>query len=77
LHELREIQKLDTELQVNLNNYDISKKLREKVDQYIKKSLVRASSLALIERDIKATHNHSKAKTKRDKLNESVAQKKK
>jgi len=37
---------------------------------------VRASSLALIERDIEATHNHSKAKTKRDKLDESVAQKK-
>jgi len=38
---------------------------------------VRASSLALIERDIEATHNHSKAKAKRNKLNESVAQKKK
>ncbi len=74
-HESREIQKLDTELQNNLNDYDISKKLREKVDWYIKKSLVRASSLALIERDIEATHNHSKAKTKRNKLDESVAQK--
>ncbi len=38
---------------------------------------MRASSLALIERDIEATHNHSKAKTKRNKLDESVAQKKK
>jgi len=36
---------------------------------------VRASSLALIERDIEATHNHSKAKAKRNKLDESVAQK--
>jgi len=36
---------------------------------------VRASSLALIERDIEATHNHSKAKAKRNKLGESVAQK--
>jgi len=36
---------------------------------------VRASSLALIEHDIEATHNHSKAKAKRDKLDESVAQK--
>jgi len=38
---------------------------------------VRASSLALIKHDIEATHNHSKVKTKRDKLNESVAQKRK
>ncbi len=36
---------------------------------------MRASSLALIERDIEATHNHSKAKTNRDRLDESVAQK--
>jgi len=36
---------------------------------------VRASSLALVERDIEATHNHSKAKAKRNKLDESVAQK--
>jgi len=36
---------------------------------------VRASSLALTERDIEATHNHSKAKAKRDKLDGSVAQK--
>jgi len=36
---------------------------------------VRASSLTLIERDIEATHNHSKAKAKRNKLDESVAQK--
>ena len=77
MHELREIQKLGTELQDDLDDYDISKKLREKFDQYIKRSLVRASSLALIERDIEATHNHSKAKAKRNKLNESVAQKKK
>ncbi len=76
-HESREIQKLGTELQDDLDDYDISKKLREKFDQYIKRSLVRASSLALIERDIEATHNHSKAKAKRNKLNESVAQKKK
>ena len=75
-HESREIQKLDTELQDDLNDYDISKKLREKFDRYIKKSLVRTSSLALIERDIEATHNHSKVKTKRNKLDESVAQKK-
>jgi len=74
-HESREIQKLGTELQDDLDDYDISKKLREKFDRYIKKSLVRASSLALIERDIEATHNHSKAKAKRDKLDESVAQK--
>jgi len=53
------------------------KKLREKFDQYIKKSLVRASSLALIERNIEATHNHSKATIKRNKLNESIAQKRK
>ena len=77
LHELREIQKLDTELQDNLNDYNILKKLREKFDWYIKRSLVRASSLALIKHDIEATHNHSKVKTKRDKLNESVAQKRK
>jgi len=51
------------------------KKLREKFGRYIKGSLVRASSLALIERDIEATHNHSKAKAKRNKLDESVAQK--
>ncbi len=75
-HESRKIQKLDTELQDDLDDYDISKKLREKFGQYIKKSLVRASSLALIERDIEATHNHSKAKAKRNKLDESVAQKK-
>ena len=75
LHELREIQKLDTELQNDLNDYDILKKLREKFDRYIKRSLVKASSLALIERDIEATHNHSKAKAKRNKLDESVAQK--
>ncbi len=74
-HELREIQKLGTELQDDLDDYDISKKLREKFDRYIKRSLVRASSLALIERDIEATHNHSKAKAKRNKLDESVAQK--
>jgi len=74
-HELREIQKLGTELQDNLDDYDISKKLREKFGRYIKKSLVRASSLALAERDIEATHNHSKAKAKRNKLDESVAQK--
>jgi hypothetical protein len=37
---------------------------------------VRASSLALTERDIEATHNYSKAKAKRNKLDESVAQKK-
>ncbi len=36
----------------------------------------RNSSLALIERDIEAIYNHSKAKIKRDKLDESVAQKK-
>ncbi len=36
---------------------------------------MRASSLALIECDIEATHNHSKVKVKRNKLNESVAQK--
>jgi hypothetical protein len=75
LHEFRKIQKLDTELQDDLNDYDISKKLREKFDQYIKRSLVRASSLALIEHDIEAIHNHSKAKIKRNKLDESVAQK--
>ncbi len=74
-HESREIQKLDTELQDDLDDYDILKKLREKFDRYIKRSLVRASSLALTERDIEATHNHSKAKAKRDKLDESVAQK--
>ncbi len=74
-HESREIQKLGTELQDDLDDYDISKKLREKFDRYIKRSLVRASSLALIERDIEATHNHSKAKAKRNKLDESVAQK--
>ncbi len=74
-HELREIQKLDTELQDDLDDYDISKKLREKFGRYIKGSLVRASSLALVERDIEATHNHSKAKAKRNKLDESVAQK--
>ncbi len=76
MHESREIQKLNTELQDDLNDYDISKKLREKFDWYIKKSLVRTSSLALIEHDIEVTHNHSKAKIKRDKLDESVAQKK-
>jgi len=38
---------------------------------------VRASSLALIERNIEATHNHSKATIKRNKLNESIAQKRK
>ncbi len=74
-HESREIQKLGTELQDDLDDYDISKKLREIFDRYIKKSLVEASSLALIERDIEATHNHSKAKAKRNKLDESVAQK--
>ena len=74
-HEPKEIQKLDTELQDNLDDYDISKKLRENFDRYIKSSLVRASSLALIERDIEATHNHSKAKAKRNKLNKSIAQK--
>ncbi len=74
-HEPREIQKLGTELQDNLDDYDIPKKLREKFGRYIKGSLVRASSLALAERDIEATHNHSKAKAKRDKLGESVAQK--
>ncbi len=36
---------------------------------------MKVSSLALIERDIEATHNHSKAKTKRNKLDESVVQK--
>ncbi len=76
LHESREIQKLDTELQDDLDDYDISKKLREKFDRYIKGSLVRASSLALTKRDIEATHNYSKAKAKRNKLDESVAQKK-
>ncbi len=74
-HESREIQKLGTELQDDIDDYDISKKLREKFGRYIKKSLVRASSLALIERDIEATHNHSKAKANRDRLDESVAQK--
>jgi len=48
LHEFKEIQKLDTELQDDLNDYNILKKLREKFDQYIKKSLVRVSLLALI-----------------------------
>ncbi len=76
LHESKEIQKFDTKLQDDLDDYDISKKLREKFDQYIKRLLMRVSSLALIERDIEATHNHSKAKIKRNKLNESVAQKK-
>ncbi len=76
MHESKKIQKLDTKLQNDLNDYNILKKLREKFDQYIKKSLVRVSLLALIEWNIEATHNHSKAKTKRDKLNESVAQKK-
>ncbi len=76
-HEFREISKLDTKLQDDLDDYDISKKLREKFGRYIKRSLVKASSLALIERDIEATHNHSKAKAKRNKLNESVAQKRK
>jgi len=74
-HEPREIQKLGTELQDDLDDYDISKELREKFGRYIKGSLVRASSLALAERDIEATHNHSKAKAKRDKLGGSVAQK--
>ena len=74
-HESKEIQKLDTESQDDLDDYDISKKLREKFDRYIKSSLVRASSLALAERDIEATHNHSKAKAKRDKLGGSIAQK--
>ena len=76
LHEFKEIQKLDTELQDDLNDYNILKKLREKFDQYIKKSLVKVSLLALIEWNIEVTHNHSKAKTKRDKLNEFIAQKK-
>jgi len=74
-HEPKEIQKLGTELQDDLDDYDISKKLREKFGRYIKGSLVRASSLALTKRDIEATHNHSKAKAKRNKLDESVAQK--
>ena len=74
-HEFKKIQKLDTKLQDNLDDYDISKKLREKFDRYIKSSLVKTSSLALIERNIEATHNHSKAKTKRNKLDESIAQK--
>jgi len=74
-HGPREIQKLGTELQDDLDDYDISKELREKFGRYIKGSLVRASSLALAERDIEATHNHSKAKAKRDKLGGSVAQK--
>jgi len=77
LHELKEIQKLDTELQDDLDDYDISKKLREKFDWYIKKSLVRVNSLALIKCDIEATHNHSKMKIKRNKLNKSVVQKRK
>jgi len=71
----REIQKLGTELQDDLDDYDISEELREKFGRYIKGSLVGASSLALAERDIEATHNHSKAKAKRDKLGGSVAQK--
>ena len=75
-HESKEILKLDTELQNDLNDYDVSKKLREKFDQYVKGSLVKVSSLALTERDIEAIHNHSKAKTKRDKLSGSIAQKK-
>ncbi len=74
-HGSREIQKLDTELQDDLDDYDIPEELREKVGRYIKGSLVGASSLALAERDIEATHNHSKAKAKRDKLGGSVAQK--
>ena len=74
-HKSTEIQKLNTELQDDLDDYDISKELREKFDQYIKSFLVRASSLALIKRDIEATHNHSKAKAKRDKRDESIAQK--
>jgi hypothetical protein len=53
------------------------KKLREKFDQYIKRSLVRINLLALIERNIEAIYNHSKAKTKRNKLGEFIAQKKK
>ena len=75
LHKFKKIQKLDTKLQDDLDDYDISKKLREKFDRYIKSSLVRTSSLALIERNIEATYNHSKAKTKRNKLDESIAQK--
>ena len=75
LYEFKEIQKLDTKLQDDLDDYDISTKLREKFNQYIKNSLIRTSSLALIKRDIKATHNYSKAKAKRDKLDESIAQK--
>ena len=72
-HEPKEIQKLDTELQDDLDDYDISKELREKFDQYIKSFLVRASSLALIKHNIKATYNHSKAKAKRNKLDKSIA----
>lgn len=71
----KELLKLGIELQNDLDDYDISKELREKFGQYVKSSLVRISSLALAERDIEATHNHSKAKAKRDKLNETVAQK--
>jgi len=74
-HGPREIQKLGTELQDDLDDYDIPEELREKFGRYIKGSLVGASSLALAERDIEATHNHSKAKAKRDKLGGSVAQK--
>ncbi len=36
---------------------------------------MRASSFVLAERDIEATHNHSKAKAKRNKLGGSIAQK--
>ena len=36
---------------------------------------MKTSSLALIERNIEATYNHSKAKTKRDKLDKSIVQK--
>ena len=74
-HGPKEIQKLGTELQDDLDDYDILTKLREKFNQYIKNSLMRTSLLALIKRDIKATYNHSKAKAKRDKLDKSIAQK--
>ena len=63
------------ELQRGLEDFYLPEDRRKKMDQYLKGSLEAANSLALAERDIAATQNHHKQRSKREALDGSLAQK--
>lgn len=74
-HGASEVIKAGKDLQDHLDDQEIPEETREDFNRFIKGSIEAAHSLALAERDIQATHDHSKLKAKRDKLAGSVAQK--